>query len=115
MSSRRFVELVVLARRLVTPALRDSVSRPTHTTGRRQIGGELTQFSFRLAFVIDLVYVGVGAVGGAALTRTALDGSVAAYVATPPCSSPNATIGEDSAIARPSTHAGQPGYQGVPR
>lgn len=37
---------------------------------RRQLGGgELTQFSFRLAFVIDLAYIGLGALGGAALGR----------------------------------------------
>jgi len=35
--------------------------------GRRQ----LTEFSFRLAFVIDLAYVGLGALGGAALGRAA--------------------------------------------
>ena len=37
----------------------------------RQLGGELTEFSFRLAFVIDLAYVGLGALGGAALGRAA--------------------------------------------
>ena len=37
---------------------------------RRQLGArELTQFSFRLAFVIDLAYIGLGALGGAALGR----------------------------------------------
>ena len=37
---------------------------------RRQLGGgKLTQFSFRLAFVIDLAYIGLGALGGAALGR----------------------------------------------
>ena len=36
----------------------------------RQLGGgERTQFSFRLAFVIDLAYIGLGALGGAALGR----------------------------------------------
>lgn len=35
--------------------------------GRRQ----LTEFSFRLAFVIDLAYVGLGALGGAAVGRAA--------------------------------------------
>jgi hypothetical protein len=36
----------------------------------RQLGGrELTEFSFRLAFVIDLAYIGLGALGGAALGR----------------------------------------------
>jgi hypothetical protein len=37
---------------------------------RRQLRGrELTQFSFRLAFVIDLAYIGLGALGGAAVGR----------------------------------------------
>jgi hypothetical protein len=35
--------------------------------GRRQ----LTEFSFRLAFVIDLAYIGLGALGGAAVGRAA--------------------------------------------
>ena len=36
----------------------------------RQLGRrELTQFSFRLAFVIDLAYIGLGALGGAAVGR----------------------------------------------
>ena len=39
---------------------------------RRQLGGgERTQFSFRLAFVIDLAYIGLGALGGAAVGRAA--------------------------------------------
>ena len=50
--SRRFFELAVLARR--------SVARTT---------GGLTQFSFRVAFVIDLAYMGIGALGGAAVGR----------------------------------------------
>ena len=50
--SRRFFELAVLARR--------SVARTT---------GGLTQFSFRVAFVIDLAYMGLGAIGGAAVGR----------------------------------------------
>ena len=29
----------------------------------------MTQFSFRLAFVIDVAYIGVGALGGAAIGR----------------------------------------------
>ena len=33
------------------------------------MGSELTQFSFRLAFVIDVAYIGVGALGGAAIGR----------------------------------------------
>ena len=39
---------------------------------RRQLGGgELTQFSFRFAFVIELAYIGLGALGGAALGASA--------------------------------------------
>ena len=67
MSSRRFVELVVLARRFVVPGARDTTPRSPRLTGRRQVGGEITRFSFRLAFMIDLAYVGVGALGGSAL------------------------------------------------
>jgi len=33
------------------------------------LGNEVTQFSFRLALVIDLAYVGIGALGGAAVGR----------------------------------------------
>ena len=49
---RRFFELAVLARR--------SVARTT---------GGLTQLSFRVAFVFDLAYMGLGALGGAAVGR----------------------------------------------
>jgi hypothetical protein len=68
----RLIELAVRARRLITP-----VARPPRAVGgvrltaRRQLGGSLTQFSFRLAFVIDLAYVGMGALGGAAVARAA--------------------------------------------
>jgi len=66
----RFIELAVRARRLVAPIVRaPRTSGGVRLTGRRQLGGELTQFSFRLAFVIDLAYVGLGALGGAALGR----------------------------------------------
>ena len=95
---RRFIQLVVRARRLVRPASDGSSpgARRPRLTGRRQVGSELTQFSFRLAFVIDVAYIGVGALGGAAIGRaTALPrspervtvacrGSVTApHVATP--------------------------------
>ena len=94
MSSRRFVELVVFARRFVLPGSRDAASRSTRATGRRQIGGEIAQFSFRLAFMIDLVYVSAGAVGGAAL-RTAVE--------APPG-------GSDSAIACPARATPRPSH-----
>ena len=68
---RRFFQLVVRARRLVRPASDGSSpgARRPRPTGRRQVGSELTQFSFRLAFVIDVAYIGVGALGGAAIGR----------------------------------------------
>ena len=63
----RFVEFVVRARRLAihgpTRASRDVSS------ARRQVTGEVAQFSFRLAFMIDLAYIGLGALGGAAVNR----------------------------------------------
>jgi hypothetical protein len=66
----RFIELAVRARRLVAPIVRaPRTGAGGRLTGRRQLGGELTQFSFRLAFVIDLAYVGLGALGGAAFGR----------------------------------------------
>lgn len=68
---RRFIQLVVRARRLVRRASDGSSpgARRPRLTGRRQVGSELTQFSFRLAFVIDVAYIGVGALGGAAIGR----------------------------------------------
>lgn len=68
---RRFFELAIRARRRVTPASGRPGRGAARLTGRRQIGGELAQFSFRLAFMIDLAYVGIGAVGGAAVGRAA--------------------------------------------
>ena len=68
---RRFIQLVVRARRLARPVSDGSHSgaRRPRLTGRRQVGSELTQFSFRLAFVIDVAYIGVGALGGAVIGR----------------------------------------------
>jgi hypothetical protein len=44
-------------------------------SARRQLGqrtgNRLTRFSFRLALMIDLAYVGIGALGGAAVGRAA--------------------------------------------
>jgi hypothetical protein len=59
----RFLQLVIGARRQSTTSPRG--------TGRRQVGSQLTQFSFRLAFAIDLAYIGIGALGGAAVTHAA--------------------------------------------
>jgi hypothetical protein len=69
--ARRFIQLAVRARRLVRRASSSSTSAlgKPRLTGRRQVGSELTQFSFRLALVIDVMYVGVGALGGAAVGR----------------------------------------------
>jgi hypothetical protein len=68
--SRRLFELAVRARRYVgrtgnSPRAPEG-ARPT---ARRQLGNELTQFSFRLAFMIDIAYVSIGALGGAAVGR----------------------------------------------
>jgi hypothetical protein len=53
---------------------------------RRQLGGgERTQFSFRLAFVIDLAYIGLGALGGAALGRAAAPLTPAGHQSPPAC------------------------------
>lgn len=71
--SRRFFELAVRARRYVARTTNPSrAPQGPRLTARRQLGqaaGELTQFSFRLALVIDLAYVGIGALGGAAVGR----------------------------------------------
>lgn len=66
--SRHFLELAVRARRFVSLPPRPGGARAaTH----RQVGTELTQFSFRLAFMIDLAYVSLGALGGAAIGQAA--------------------------------------------
>ena len=72
--ARRFIQLAVHARRLVRRA---SGSTQPRLPGQRQVGSELTQFSFRLAFMIDLVYVGVGALGGAAVGRATAPSALA--------------------------------------
>ena len=52
----------------------------------RQLGGrELTEFSFRLAFVIDLAYVGLGALGGAALGRASAPLAPPGQLSPPAC------------------------------
>jgi len=72
----RFIELAVRARRLVAPMARaPRTAGGVRLTARRQVGGELTQFSFRLAFMIDLAYVGIGALGGAAVGRASAPSS----------------------------------------
>ena len=85
----RFIELAVRARRLVAPIVRaPRTSGGVRLTGRRQLGGELTQFSFRLAFVIDLAYVGLGALGGAAFGRASTVPLPADQQATAACVAP---------------------------
>jgi hypothetical protein len=114
---RRFIQLALRARRLVRP-VSDSSSpgaRRPRLTGRRQVGLELTQFSFRLAFVIDVAYIGVGALGGAAIGRaTALPHRSPEGVAVScrgPVSAPqaatNATPGQNPSVicAAPANHS----------
>ena len=67
--SRRFLELAVRVRRLVTPGSRRPTRDAVRSTTRGQGGRALTQFSFRLAFMIDLACVSIGALGGAAIGR----------------------------------------------
>lgn len=85
--SRRFFELGVRARRLVTKSL-PPVRSARRSTARRRVGEELTQFSFRLALIIDLAYVGIGALGGAAIGRATLS----------PASAQPATCGFDNRV-----------------
>ena len=66
--SRHFLELAVRARRFVALPPRPGGAR---VATRRQVGTELTRFSFRLAFMIDLAYVSLGALGGAAIGQAA--------------------------------------------
>jgi hypothetical protein len=67
----RFIQLAIGARRLVSrgPVASAVAGNTKRLTGRRQVGSTLSQFSFRLAFAIDLAYVGIGALGGAAVGR----------------------------------------------
>ena len=52
----------------------------------RQLGGgELTEFSFRLAFMIDLAYIGLGALGGAALGRVSAPLTPPGQLSPPAC------------------------------
>ena len=104
--SRRFFELAVRARRCVSRAANASrAPRGARLTARRQVGGELTQFSFRLAFMIDLAYVGIGALGGAAVGR--------ASAPTAPGAAPLPRCGADAA-ATPGD-AVQPNASGAAR
>ena len=76
---RRFIELVVRVRRLVGRA-------PAR-------GGALTQFSFRLAFMIDIAYVGMGALGGLAISRAPFAPSVAGQFPVRSCHADSARQG----------------------
>lgn len=111
--SRRFFELAVRARRYVGRTTNPSrAPRGPRPTARRQLGGELTQFSFRLAFMIDLAYVGVGALGGAAVGRASAPN--APPVAPPVCRADtlvqahNATPPNDSQPPRRCPSTGTP-------
>jgi hypothetical protein len=107
--SRRFFELAVRARRYAARTTNPSrAPRGPRLTARRQLGqsgGELTQFSFRLALVIDLAYVGIGALGGAAVGR-------ASAPTTPPAESvsqcPASSRPDSPAAASPSPNAAGP-------
>jgi hypothetical protein len=82
---RRFIELVIRVRQLVAHAPTRVVPTQVRArvSARRQVGRSLSQFSFRLAFMIDLAYVGIGALGGTAIER-ALNPATSA--STPACS-----------------------------
>jgi hypothetical protein len=89
--SPRIFELAVRARRFVARSTNPShAPRGQRFTARRQLGegggGELTQFSFRLALVIDLAYVGIGALGGAAVGRASVTGVPVADRTSTTCS-----------------------------
>lgn len=83
--SHRLVELVVRARQLVTRVPTQPAAGHRRGSVPRRAGGELTQFSFRLAFMIDLVYVGIGALGGAALGHGTVDSAARFRVGEPKC------------------------------
>ena len=80
--SQRFIELVVRARRLVagrparrTPPKAGAASVPAARSRVR----ELQQFSFRLAVLVDVTCITLGAAGGVAVARatTALSDDIA--------------------------------------
>ena len=71
MAMRRFIDLVVRGRRLVGRA--------------PERGGTLTQFSFRLAFMVDIAYVGMGALGGVAVGRIPFAPAVAGQLPARSC------------------------------
>jgi hypothetical protein len=77
------IELVVRARRLVTRVPESQARGRSRVTARRQLGDEVTQFSFRLALVIDLAYVSIGALGGAAVGRASVATAPATVGSTP--------------------------------
>jgi uncharacterized protein (DUF1778 family) len=85
---RRLIDLVVRARRLVARVPESQARGRSRVTARRQLGNEVTQFSFRLALVIDLAYVGIGALGGAAVGRASATTAPAATIPEPSRSCP---------------------------
>ena len=91
--SSRFIELAVRAHRVVTRTVTPRGTSPSvRVTARRQVGGELTRFSFRLALAIDLTYVGLGALGGAAVGRATLG----EQVRPPSCVRDSAAVGPNA-------------------
>ncbi len=82
---RRFIELVICVRQLVarTPTRVVSTQGRAQVSARRQVGRTVSQFSFRLAFMIDVAYVGIGALGGTAIERAL---NTATSASPPACS-----------------------------
>ena len=106
---RRLIDLVVRARRLVARVPESNARGRLRGTARRQLGNEVTQCSFRLALVIDLAYVGIGALGGAAVGRASAATAPVTVAPTPSRACP-----ADSVLTgRPSR--AMPNVPGVPR
>jgi hypothetical protein len=96
---RRFFELAIRGRRFIARTVPSRAPGGSRLTARRQLGGELTQFSFRLAFMIDLAYVGLGALGGAAVGRaTTADAPAVGPRVAPACSDRGWPVTADTAV-----------------
>lgn len=91
----RLIELVVRARRLVTRTTQPPRAR---LAARRQARRALTQFSLRLAFVVDLAYIGIGGVAGALIDRATVPTS------TTPGREPAACIADWAVRALPNAY-----------
>jgi hypothetical protein len=99
--SRRLIDLVVRARRFVTRVPESQARGRSRRTARRQLGNEVTQFSFRLALVIDLTYVGIGALGGAAVGRASATTAPVTVGPTPSRACPADSIPGSESDLRP--------------